>query len=279
MRRSRITITLQKQLIDKIDHLINKEKVRNRSHAIEFILNKHFQGGVKKAVILAGGQGTKLRPYTYEIPKSLLPIKGKPLLTYTFESLKKHGIEEIIICTGYLGEQIKKYFGDGKKLGIRIRYSDDAKPLQTGGALLKAKHLIGEESFLVIHGDILTNFQFQDLISFHLEHKPVITVAKTAVENPKEYGQLQLHGTKLVQFINKGKFPQISSHLINCGIYACSPELFNYLTVKKPAFLLEEIIEKLIPKKKVNGFVFEKQWFDVGCPENYERAIKEFQEE
>ncbi len=279
MRRSRITITLQRSVLNKIDGLIDGETIRNRSHAIEYILNKHLQNGVKKAVILAGGKGSKLRPFTYEIPKSLIPIKGKPLLEYTIESLKNNNSDEIIVCTGYLGEQIKKHFGDGKKFGVHMEYSDDTSPRQTGGALLKAKKFLSHESFLVIHGDILTNFQYQDILQFHMEHKPIITAAMVAVEHPEEFGQMQLHGIQLVHFFNKNKSASVKSHLINCGIYVCSPEIFDYLPKDRKSFLFEDIIETLILEKKVNGYVFEQQWFDVGSTANYEKAIKEYKEE
>jgi len=274
MRRLRITITLQQKTIDEIDRCIDGERIRNRSHAIEFVLNKHLHTSIKKAVILAGGQGTKLRPYTYEIPKALLPIKGKPLLEYVIENLKINGITDIIICTGYLGEKIKKHFSDGQKYGVHITYSHEQNPLQTGGALLKVKPLLQNEAFLVVYGDTLTNLDFKDFIDFHIEHKSTATIALTTVIYPSDFGQLTLHGIRLVNFYQKNK-NEIKSNLINCGIYVFQPELFDYFP-KKKSFFLEDVIENLISKRKVNGFVFEEQWFDVGNTRDYERAIKNF---
>lgn len=274
MRRLRITITLQQKTINEIDRFIDGEHIRNRSHAIEYILNKHLHTNIKKAVILAGGVGTKLRPYTYEIPKSLLPIKGKPLLEYIIDNLKCCGITDIIICTGYLGEKIKEHFLDGKKYGVNITYSHEHTPLQTGGALLKIKSLIHQEAFLVIYGDTLTHLDFNDLIDFHIEHKSTATIALTTVTQPSNFGQLTLHGIRLVNFYQKNK-KEIKSNLINCGIYVFQPEIFDYFPNKR-SFFLEDVIENLITKKKVNGFVFEEQWFDVGNVGNYEEAIKKF---
>jgi len=223
---------------------------------------------------LAGGKGTKLRPYTYEIPKSLLPIKGKPLLEYTIDNLKNNGISEIIICIGYLGEKIKEHFGDGKRYGIKIIYLQEKNSVQTGGALLMAKKILNANSFLLIHGDILTNLSLKDLIDFHKSQKTISTIALTTVKEPTDFGQLQLHGTKLVGFYQKKQ--DVRSNLVNCGIYVFEPPIFDYFPKNKKRFLLEDVIEQLINEKKVSGYVFEDQWFDVGTPKNYEKAIKQF---
>ncbi len=278
MRRARITITLNNKLIDDIDRLIDGKKIRNRSHAIEYGLSQFFQTKVQKAVILAGGVGTKLRPYTYEIPKSLLPIKGRPILEYLIEGLKKNNIFDLIICIGYLGEKIKQYFGNGQRFGVRINYNQEKHPLQTGGVLNSVKKLLDNQPFLLVYGDILTNFSFKDLVAFHQKEKSIATMALTTVNRPESFGQLALHGTRVVRFFQKTKKTAIKSHLVNSGIYVFEPEVFNYFPKNKKNFLLEKIIEKLIIQKKVSGFVFEEQWFDVGDPKNYEKAIKEFKE-
>src|SRR3989344_5708502 len=214
MRRSRITITLDTQVLKKVDRLIDKNKIRNRSHSIEYILNKYTESNVHTAVILAGGRGTKLRPYTYEIPKPLLPVKGAPILEHLIVQLKKHNVTQIIIAISYLGEKIKTYFGDGSKWGVHIEYSEEEESLNTGGAVRKIKNKLNNETFLVIHGDILTNFAF-------------------------------------------------------------TTDIFNYFP-KEKRFALESVIQKLVEQKKVSGFVFEGKWYDVGDPQNYEQAIKDY---
>ncbi len=275
MRRARITITINQKFLNDIDSLIDEKIIRNRSHAIEYILGKHFGSGIKKAIILAGGQGTKLRPYTYEVPKSLLPIKGKPILEYMIENLKANHVFEIIICTGYLGKKISDYFGDGKKWGVKIIYSHENETLKTGGALLKVKKIIDNQPFILVHGDIMTNFPINDLVKFHLEEKSLVTVALKNLHQPESFGQLTLHGTQLVKFYQNNHH-EIKSHLINTGIYVFNHEIFNFFPKNKKTFLLEDIIEELISKKRVKGFVFNDLWFDVGDPKNYEKAIKEF---
>ena len=275
MRRSRITITLDAQVLKKVDRLIDKNKIRNRSHAIEYILNKYTQSNVHTAVILAGGRGTKLRPYTYEIPKPLLPVKGAPILEHLIVRLKKHNVTHIIIAISYLGEKIKTYFGDGSKWGVHIEYSEEEENLNTGGAVRKIKNKLNNETFLVIHGDILTNFAFADFIEFHRKEHALATVALTTVDKPLEYGQFKLHGTKLVEFYPNTTRPGLKSHLIHCGIYAFTTDIFNHFP-KEKHFALENVIQKLVEQKKVSGFVFEGKWYDVGDPQNSERAIKEF---
>lgn len=276
MRRSRITITLKQSTIDNVDRLIDHQKIRNRSHAIEYILDHYNLPNIKKAIILAGGIGKQLRPYTYEVPKSLLPVHGKPILEYIISELKENYINDIILSTGYLGNKIKEYFGDGKKFGVNITYAEESEPLQTGGALAKVKKYVEDGPFLVIHGDIVTSLQFRDLIDFHQKEKSTVTAAVTIVNKPSEFGQLSLHGTKLVRFYQNMDNQEVKSNLVNCGIYVCEPTIFDYFPKNKQTFLFEDVIENLIAEKKVTGFVFEGQWFDVGNPKNYELAIKDF---
>jgi len=275
MRRSRITITLEQTILEQVDSLIDKEKIRNRSHAIEYVLSRSLDNKINRAVILAGGQGTKLRPFTYEMPKALLPVKGKPLLEYSINNLRKNNIGELIVCVGHLGNKIIDYFGTGSKLGVKIDYYQEKYPMQTGGALKKIQSKLNNLPFFLIYGDILTDLPIRDLVSFHNEQKTIATIALASVNKPNHFGQFKLHGTKLVNFFQKNT-KTIKSHLINCGIYILSPEIFNYFPKNKESFLIEDVIERLIKEKKASGFVFEGQWFDVGTPINYEKAIKEF---
>jgi len=276
MRRSRITITLDSNLLKQVDHIIDKKKIRNRSHAIEYILAQHMQTSVKKAVILAGGRGTNLRPYTYEIPKPMLPVKGTPILEHLIHELKKNNITDIIIAISYLGNQIKEYFGNGEKFGVSIQYSEEKDNLLTGGALAKLKSKLQDDTFLVIHGDILTDMSFTEFIQFHINQGAVATVALATSAKPTDFGQIKLQGAKLKKFYPNTEKTGMKSYLIHSGIYAFEPSIFNYFPKHKKRFALEDVIRKLIDDQNVNGFVFEGQWFDVGDPKNYERAIKEF---
>lgn len=275
MRRLRLTITLREDLLKGVDEMIN-DQIRNRSHAIEIIISSFFKTKIDKAVILAGGQGIKLRPFTYEIPKSLLPVKSKPVLEYLIEKIKKTNIKEVIICIGYLGEKIKEYFNDGKRFGVKISYYFEKSPLGTGGSLKKLRKIIGNENFLVAYGDILTNLEINDLINFHFEQRTVATVGLTLVKDPRSFGQIKIHGNKIVSFKSSFREDDEKSNLVNAGIYIFSPDIFNYFPKDREKIMIEEILENLIKEKKLSGFVFEDQWFDLGTIKNYEEAIKKF---
>lgn len=269
MRRSRVTITLNQSTLDQVDNLIDHKSIRNRSHAIEFALNHYLRPKVHKAVILAGGTSA---------PKTLLLIKGKPIVEHLIRQLKDNGVTEIIFCINQSEKRLKQYFGDGEKFGVKIEYSEEKEQLQTGGALLQVKKRLDKETFLVVHGDILTNISFADLIEFHEKEDSVVTLALAGVNQPSEFGQLKLHGSRLVNFFQSTTQENIQSHLINSGIYVCDPSVFNFVPKNKTAFLFEDVIAQLIKEKKVTGFVFSGQWYDVGNTANYELAVRDFSE-
>ncbi len=274
MRRERITITIKPSILKKLDEVIDGKTIRNRSHAIEKILEEYFQSKIDTAVILAGGQGKQLRPYTWEVPKPLLPVKGKPILQYTLESLKRAGIRKVYICIGYLGEKIKREFKNGKELGLKIKYVEEKEPLLTGGALkLLEKKL--SLPFILVYGDILTNLDFEELIDFHLQNNAVGTVALSLSDHPELYGLISIRGIKLTRFYGKSK-EKIKSAIVNAGIYVFNPEIFTYFP-KKKKFYLEDVLKELIDKDLLIGYLFDAQWFDVGTRETYEKAIKTFQ--
>lgn len=273
MDRERLTITLKKSILGKIDGLIDGTKIRNRSHAIECLITQSLTPKVKQAVILAGGKGIHMRPFTFEMPKGLLPVGGKPILEHIVEMLRNHEIRDIIFSIGHLGEKIKEYFADGKKLGVKITYILEDEPVGTGGALVLAEKHITSETFLVIHGDILIDIALFDLINFHKEQETIATIAITSVVDPSSFGEVVFHGTKIVQFVEKPKKGRQTSQLINCGLYVFEKDIFNFLPVKG-ASLLEEIFPKLAAKKKLSGFLFEGRWVDVGNLPSYEKAIR-----
>ena len=142
MGKERLTITLDKGLLKKVDDAIDGSKIRNRSHAIEFLLSSVLVPKQTKVLILAGGEGVKFRPLTYELPKALVPVLGKPLLEYTLESLRSHGLTEIYISIGHLGNKIREYFGDGGRLGLKITYLEqDASALAPPSRFWKRSHI------------------------------------------------------------------------------------------------------------------------------------------
>ena len=273
MNKKRVTITLDKDLILSLDKLVDGLKIRNRSHAVEFMLRKALnQKRLKKAYILAGGKGTRLRPITYEIPKPMVPIKGRPILEHTIELLRKYDVREVIISIGYLGNKIREYFGDGSKFGVKITYIEEDEEMGTAGALRLAKPLL-DEPFLMFNGDNLVNIDIDSFYEFHRDGGGLATIALTTVDNPTSYGVAVLKGSRIKAFIEKPKTPP--SKLINAGVYVLEPEVID-LVPKGYSMIELEVFPKILEKNKLLGYPFEGQWFPTDNTERYEKAIKEW---
>lgn len=275
MVRKRLTITLKQDLLELVDKQVDGSKIRNRSHAIEYILAKNLIPEATRVLILAGGAGIKLRPITYEIPKCLIPIHGRPLLEYTFDTLKKYNLSDIIISLGHLGEKIKNYFQDGTRYNLRINYLEiDKVKKGTVYPVIAAKEQVNGKPFIVIYGDVLADIDYLDLLEFHQNHRGVVTMALASVEVPSIWGVVDMQGSRVVKFQEKPK-KKVKSHLINAGIYVFDPSIFNYLNEEQSS-LENEVFPHLAKEGKINGYPFEGQWFDVGTPETYEKALKEW---
>lgn len=273
MDRERLTITLRKDILKKLDELIDGVNLRNRSHAIETLLIRSLSPKVSQAVILAGGQGVKLRPLTYEVPKALIPVGGKPILEYLIERLREAEVRNIVVAIGHLGQKIKDHFGSGRKFGVAITYSEEKKRLGTAGALKNARSNLANQPFILLHGDILVDIDLTELIRFHQEQHVVGTIALTTAPELSAFGMVALRGNKIVNFIEKPTKTQATSLLINSGIYVFEPEIFSLIDQNKGA-QLEQIFPTLAHEGKLAGFSFEGKWLDVSTPKAYEQAIK-----
>ncbi len=276
MDRKRLTITLKKELLLEIDKVVDGARIRNRSHAIEYLLSQTLSPKIKKAVILAGGRGIKMRPFTYEMPKTLIPVKNKPILEYTIELLKENNIREIHIVIGYLGEKIKSHFGNGSRFGVNISYTEERKENGTGTALLRAKDFINNKTFILLYGDTLIEIDLFDLIDFHQTHNGLTTMALTSCDKPYEFGVVRLHGNKIVKFTEKPEKGKRISHLINAGLFICDPQILNYIPKKGYSMLEKDVFPKLVEEGRLYGYLFEGQWFDVSTPEIYKEVLKEW---
>ncbi|PIS42673.1 MAG: hypothetical protein COT24_02360 [Candidatus Kerfeldbacteria bacterium CG08_land_8_20_14_0_20_40_16] len=275
--RLRLTITLRKDLLSYLDQTIDGNKIRNRSHAIEYILGQSLGPKIKKAVILAGGKGIQMRPLTYEMPKAMIPVHGKPILQHILESLRDDGITDITIFYGHLGKMILDHFGDGLKYGVKISYVKEKEQAGTGGSVRQLKNRFAD-AFILIYGDVLANLNYLDFIEFHKLHNGLASVALSSLEDPSEFGVVGLHGSKIVSFQEKpGKNPTLS-RLVSAGIYILEPEITNYIPQKGYISLEQDVLPDLVKKNKIFGFPFEGKWFDVSTPEIYERVIKEWKE-
>jgi NDP-sugar pyrophosphorylase family protein len=276
MERKPFTITMRQDLLQKVDSLVDGTKIRNRSHAFENLVSTYFKPKVTKALILAGGKGAKMRPLTYELPKAMLPVKGRPILEYTIELLKKNDIREIYIAIGHLGQKIKDHFGDGSRFSVKINYIDEKRDLGTGGALKSALPYMGQENFVLLWGDVLIDLDLADLVDFHIQDNPIMTIALTSVDDPSEYGSVKLHRDMMVDFKEKPKKAADVSHLVTAGVHITNASIAKYFP-KKSSFMLEaDVLPRLIEEGEVRGYLFDGQWFDVGTADIYQRAIKQW---
>ncbi len=278
MERERLTITLKKEIVSAVDRMVDGAKIRNRSHAIEYALSKSLLPEKTKVVILTGGEGVKLRPFTYEMPKALLPIHNKPLLQHTIEFIAKSGFKEIIISVGHLGEKIKDYFKNGSGYGVNITYLDqNKKEVGTAQPLLQMKKILSESPFILWYGDVLAKADLADMLEFHKSNKNMATMGVTSVDKSSDWGVVNLKGSSIVEFSERPEEKSNISHLINAGIYVMDPGIFEYI---KPASrsLEIDVLPKLAKEKNLSGYSLEGQWFDVGSLENYEKAVKEWKE-
>ncbi|TRZ83493.1 ribbon-helix-helix protein, CopG family [bacterium] len=273
--KTRITITLDQDLLNKIDGLVDKEKIRNRSHAIESLIKKTLRPRISQAVILAAGKGVRWRPLTYEIPKALIPMKGKPILEHTINYLRDYNIRNIFVVVGSLGEKIKTYFGNGERFGVNITYIEDKKEKGTAPALKAVKNFIKNEPFLFWYIDEIADINIDDLINFHTTHKALGTVALSSVSDPIGLGAVKLQGPRITEFLEKPSRKKIESYVINAGIFIFQPEVFSYID-NKTLSLEKEVFPKIAEEKKLYGYLFSGKWFDIGTPKIYAQALKEW---
>lgn len=276
MKRERLTITLRNTLIKQIDQKIDGVKIRNRSHAIEYLLTKSIGSSISKAFILAGGHGLKMRPFTYEMPKCMITVHNKPILEHIIILLRENNIKDIYLGIDYLGEKIVDYFGDGSRLGVKITYVKNKKPLGTAGALKSAELYLKKDIFLLLHGDILANIDLLDMIEFADEEQGIVTMAVTSVDDPSHYGAVRSRGAKIVEFSEKPAINYWTSRLINAGIYIIKPEIFNCIPKKTICSLEKDVFPKLIDRGEIVSYQFAGQWFDITTPKTYTRAVKEW---
>jgi NDP-sugar pyrophosphorylase family protein len=226
-----------------------------------------------KAIILAGGVGTRLRPLSCTRPKLLFPILNKPLLDWTLERLAKTGVNGVTLAVKYMAEAFMQRYGESKH-GMKISYSIEKKPMRTGGAIKYAEEQIGhEEPFLVLNGDIFTTIDYTALLKKHKENKAVATIALYRVEDPSRYGTVKLtEENRVTQFIEKAPREKAPSNLINAGIYVLDPKIFNYLPSGRPVSIEHEIFPKLAEQGKLFGHEFKEIWIDIGKPQDYLKA-------
>jgi NDP-sugar pyrophosphorylase family protein len=225
-----------------------------------------------KAVILAGGKGRRLAPYTTVLPKPLMPIGEMPILEVILRQIKRHGCEEVTMAVGHLAELLMAFFNDGKKLGLKINYSIEEKPLGTAGPLSLIKGL--DDHFIVMNGDVLTDLDYSELYRFHKDEKAMATVATYERTVRIDFGVVETEGASIQKYIEK---PSIN-YRVSMGIYVFDPRVLS-LIKKDEYFDFPDLVKLLISRgEKVAAYPFNGYWLDIGRPDDYEKAIGEFEQ-
>jgi mannose-1-phosphate guanylyltransferase/phosphomannomutase len=225
-----------------------------------------------KAFVLAGGKGTRLRPLTYTKPKPLLPLAGEAAIAYLIRKLAHEGIDEIILTTNYFASRLHADVGDGSKYGLRIHHVEEKIPLGTAGSVKNSESLI-DGTFLVVQGDNQFEFDPKEVIQLHRNLNASATLALVEVENPSEYGIVELSDGRITRFLEKPKPEECFSNLINTGFYVLEPEVLK-LIPKARAFDFSRDLFPLMIRSKMTlaGFRAKGFWIDIGDPESYLRA-------
>jgi len=269
INKERLTITMGQDVLEALDKYIDGDKIRNRSHAIEYIVSRHLGTGVSTCVILAGGSPD-------QSIKPLLRIKNRPVIAYAIESLRQAGIHKLIMVINAENQDIKKYLGDGSQWKMKIIYVEDSVGQGTSHALMLAREHI-KTTFLLLYGDVLADIDLQEFIHYHKALNNVAaSLAVTACTNPSHYGVTELQGHYILRLIEK-PLSYHKTNLVFAGIAVCEPKLFDYLARadKKPD-LTRDILPDLAHRGQIGGYPFSGKWFDVSYPEEYERARQEW---
>ena len=224
-----------------------------------------------RAVILAGGKGTRLAPYTTVLPKPLMPIGEMPILEIVIRQLQKKGFDDITLATGYLAELLMAYCGDGSKFDTKIDYSREEQPLGTAGPIALVPNLT--DTFLVMNGDLLTTIDYSAMLNYHRKRGALATVACYQRDVKIDLGVIQVDENNWISdYIEKPTY----HYSVSMGIYLFEPEILNYIPKAERLDLPELVLKLMHDGKKVNVFNFDGYWLDIGRPDDYERAIEEF---
>lgn len=276
MEKARITITIREDLLRRVDDLIDGRKIRNRSHAVETIISQVVSPSLSHAVVLAGGSGVNMRPFTYEMPKAMLPVNGTPIIGHILQQLSAQGVRTVTVVIGDLGEKIKAYVGDGSEFGLSVEYFEQDGIVGTAYPLVYAQRTLKKHgSFLVWYADTLADIDIRDLAEVHLSSGAGITAALTSVAESGSYGVASMRGSAMVAFREKpGKGE--GAHLISAGLFVVDPNVLTGLPKQTKLSIERDLLPMLVQQRKAAGYPFEGQWFDVGTPEIYEAAIQSF---
>ncbi|MBP7774911.1 hypothetical protein KA078_03925 [Candidatus Woesebacteria bacterium] len=269
--KSRLTITLPESLLRYVDGLVDKQTIRNRSHAIEQLIRDSVAPKVQTALILAGGK------HVGDKHPLMKKIGEQTLLQQMTQHLMKSGIKQFIFCV----QKTDMHLANAAQAAIgslaSVQFSYEETQLGTAGALKKAQALLPNEyPFLVLHADILTDMRIEDICDFHLEQGSKVTMVVEPKLGEKQYGQVSIQGNRITTFSHTGSDSGVN--LINTGIYVINPEVLDLISANTPMYLERDIFPQLAKKNQLRAFFFQGLWFDISTDTQYAEACKRWLE-
>jgi mannose-1-phosphate guanylyltransferase len=221
-----------------------------------------------QALILAGGEGTRLRPLTTTVPKPVVPLVDRPFIQFMLDWLRAHGVDDIVMSCGHLASGVRNVLGDGSAFGIKLRYVEEPRPLGTGGAVKFAEQLL-DERFMMLNGDVLTDIDLSSQILQHEHTGARATLALTPVEDPSNYGLVRTAaGGEVTEFVEKPAPDQIDTNNISAGAYVLERSVLELLEADQPASIERDVFPRLVGDG-LFGCVSDGYWLDIGTPERY----------
>ncbi|MDY6778858.1 MAG: sugar phosphate nucleotidyltransferase [Candidatus Nanohaloarchaea archaeon] len=257
MAKTRVSLTLDENLVDRIDRKVDSGSYVNRSQAIERLLEEHLQRErIATAVILCGGE---------ELPPDCMQqVDGKPALQHILDHLEEEGVERVILAINEDDQKARQHIEQNSS-NLRIEYLEEEQPLGTAGALRRAKDRL-EETFLLLNGDVICRVDVEDMAKTHRQDDVLGTVALTTVRDISDYGVTRLKGNKIIGFTEKPDQDEAPSNLINAGVYILEPEVIDMLPSEdeQQQVDVEDLFDQLAERRKLKGYVYEGEWRDVG---------------
>ena len=227
----------------------------------------------RQAVVLVGGEGTRLRPITSRVPKPAVPVMGRPFIGYILESLARHGVERVVFSTGHLAAAIQAEIGDGSRFGVEARYAFEDTPLGTAGAIKNAQSELGPGGFLVLNGDVMSDVDLTALVAFHRDKRARASLVTVAVEDPRRYGLVEVRSDgRISRFLEKPGAEWQGPGRINAGVYVLEPEVLELIPPRRRFSVETGVFPALATAGRLYGFADNGYWRDIGTPQSYLEA-------
>jgi NDP-sugar pyrophosphorylase family protein len=267
--KERITLTIERDILEKIDNKVDGSMVKNRSHAVELLLLKAMSSNrLRKAILLAGGEGDKHKKVSV-----LDNVHEKTLLEWNIKLLKRYGVKELLICIPKGYENIKEKF-NMHSMGMDIKYFDEEYLMGTAGSLKAVKDFITETT-AVCYSDDLKKVDLDDMYEFHKNNNKLCTIALTTVDDPSNFGVALMNGNRIITFIEKPPKESAPSKLINAGVFIIEPEILKFIP-EGFSMIEQDVFPKLAKHDNLIGYVFSGQWLKIKTVEDLEKAKKEW---